>query len=112
MSLLIKLQALLFTLLASTSCLLNAAQIVFEQKEVPGKDWPRKLLSCEVEFGKGETHGCADWNTKSSNSESINGEAMPSIPWYKKIETAWNLDCQRNLSLLDKWFRALNLPKA
>ena len=79
MSLLIKLQALLFTLLASTSCFLNAAQIVFEQKEVPGKDWPRKLLSCEVEFGKGETHGCADWNTKSSNSESINGEAMPRI---------------------------------
>jgi len=79
MSLLIKLQALLFTLLASTSCFLNAAQIVFEKMEVLGKDWPRKLLSCEVEFGKGETHGCADWNTKSSNSESINGEAMPSI---------------------------------
>ena len=79
MSLLIKLQALLFTLLASTTCFLNAAQIVFEQKEVLGKDWPRKLLSCEVEFGKGETHGYADWNTKSSNSESINGEAMPSI---------------------------------
>jgi hypothetical protein len=59
-----------------------------------------------------KANGYADWNTKSSNSESINGEAMPSIPWYKKTETAWNLDCQRNLSLLDKWFRALNLPKA
>ena len=54
MNLLIKSQGLLFTLLTSTSCFLNAAQIVFEQKEVLGKDWPRKLLSYEVEFRKDE----------------------------------------------------------
>jgi hypothetical protein len=54
MNLLIKSRTLLFTLLSLTSCLLNAAQIVFEQKEVLGKDWSRKLLSYQVEFGKGE----------------------------------------------------------
>ena len=57
MNFMIKLQTLLLTLLVAKSCVLKAAEIVFEQKEVLGKDWPRKLLSYEVEFGKGEARG-------------------------------------------------------
>jgi hypothetical protein len=53
----IKLQVLTFTLLVTISCVLDAAEIVFEQKEVLGKDWSRKLLAYKAEFGKGEARG-------------------------------------------------------